>query len=517
MSSRLRRFAPILLYLAVAAALISLGLLIVQRQFSLPLQVSLGAMLISLAGFAILDPARIRLAFTGRQARYGSNALIMSLAFIGILIVINYLVHQNNQRWDLTADKTNTLSPETIHALQSMPAPIHADAFFTNRTPSTTARSLLENFKANSKGKFDFTFIDPEADPVSAQKMHITQDGTIALQMGGQQQLVTSPTEVDLVSALVRLTAPGSRTAYFLTGHGERDPNSADQNGLSSAKAALEGKGYSVKSLNLIASPQIPSDAKVVIIAGPSKPVTENEVKLISNYLDKGGSLIVMEEPLPVTDFGNATDPIAEYLAATWNIRLGADFVIDRSVNPPTVAAASEYGSSPITDRMKTTVTVFPTARSVTEAKTGSDARVIPVILVKTAPQSWAETNFTDLAQNKADYNAGQDLIGPVPIAASAQIADKANARVVVIGDSDFASNAANSEYANNDFFINSVDWAAHQDNLINITPKTPTNRIMLPPQTYSMNLILFGAVFVLPGLVVISGIVVWVQRRRRG
>jgi ABC-type uncharacterized transport system involved in gliding motility auxiliary subunit len=181
------------------------------------------------------------------------------------------------------------------------------------------------------------------------------------------------------------------------------------------------------------------------------------------------------------------------------------------------VAAASEYGASPITNKIKTTVTVFPSARSVTEMKTGSDIKVTPVLLVKTAAQSWGETNFSDLAQSKADYNPGQDIVGPVSIAASAQITDKNNARVVVIGDSDFASNAANSEYANGDFFINSVDWAAHQDNLIDITPKTPTNRMMLPPQAYTMNLLLLGSVFVLPGLVVFSGIMVWIQRRRRG
>jgi ABC-type uncharacterized transport system involved in gliding motility auxiliary subunit len=517
MSVKRRRYAPLALYLAILAALVSAGLFIVQRQFSLLLQISLGGVLIGLALYAILDPSHLRQSLTGRQARYGSNTFILSLAFVGILVVVNYLVFQNNHRWDLTADKTNTLAPETIQALQAMPSPVHAEAFFTSRTPSDHARTLLENFKYNSKGKFDFTFIDPDADPVTAQKANITQDGTIVLQMGSQQQLITSPSEVDIVSALVRLTSPDPRTAYFLTGHGERDPNSTDQKGFSIARTALEGKSYTVKTINLISSPQIPSDAKVIVIAGPTKPVSGNEVKLLSDYVDKGGSLVVMEEPLPVTDFGDASDPLADYLASTWNIQFGKDFVIDRSINPPTVAAASEYGTSPITNKIKTTVTVFPSARSVTVLKTGSDTKVTPVLLVKTAAQSWGETNFSTLAQSTADYNPGQDSLGPVSIAASAQITDKNNARVVVIGDSDFASNAANSEYANGDFFINSVDWAAHQDNLIDITPKTPTNRMMLPPQAYTMNLLLLGFVFVLPGLVIFSGIMVWIQRSRRG
>ena len=71
--------------------------------------------------------------------------------------------------------------------------------------------------------------------------------------------------------------------------------------------------------------------------------------------------------------------------------------------------------------------------------------------------------------------------------------------------------------FKNGDLFINTIDWAGGQEELISLTPKTPTQRMMLPPEPYMVNLILLGVVFVLPGAVLISGIVVWVQRRRRG
>jgi len=71
--------------------------------------------------------------------------------------------------------------------------------------------------------------------------------------------------------------------------------------------------------------------------------------------------------------------------------------------------------------------------------------------------------------------------------------------------------------YANGDLFVNSVDWAAKQENLINLTPKNSTQRLLLPPQQVTMNLILLGTVFILPGMVLLSGITVWLERRRRG
>ena len=67
---------------------------------------------------------------------------------------------------------------------------------------------------------------------------------------------------------------------------------------MTRAKATLESKNYSVKPLSLLVENKIPEDASVIVIAGPIKPVSENEVKLLKDYLAGGGSLIVMGYPL---------------------------------------------------------------------------------------------------------------------------------------------------------------------------------------------------------------------------
>ena len=162
MKPALKRFAPVGLYVALAAALVSGGLYIVQRSFNLPLQISLAMIVFGIAGFALLDPQRLREILTGRQARYSSNALVLSIAFIGILVVINYVAAQNPLRWDLTEDKTHTLSKETIETLNSLKEPVTAEAFFSSRYPSQTARDLLDSYQYNSSKKFSYQFIDPE-------------------------------------------------------------------------------------------------------------------------------------------------------------------------------------------------------------------------------------------------------------------------------------------------------------------------------------------------------------------
>ena len=514
MNTSLRRFAPIGLYLALAAALVTGGLYIVQHEFSLYVQIGLAVIVLGLALFVLFDPQRTREAITGRQARYGSNALVMLIAFLGILIVINYVAYKNPVRWDLTQDQSHTLAPETISLLKKLPDKVTAQAFFTSRTSPDSAKTLLDNFKYNSNGKFDYTFIDPEANPIAAQQAKVTTDGTIVLQMNGRMEQVTFADEQELDTALIRLTNPGTRVVYFLTGHGEDDPSGSGNTAYSRVKSTLEAKSYTVKSLNLLVDPTIPKDALAIIIAGPRKPLSEKEVQILQDYQSKGGALVVMEEPLLVTDFGDAADPLADYLDKTWGISLDKDIIIDLAVQPPTAAVAAQYGNSTITQKLQGLVTVFPTARSLTTHSVSQD--ISTTDLVKTSNRSWGETNFQDLAANQVSPNQGQDLLGPVTVAVSATDT-KTKARLVVIGDSDFATDTYFDQYGNGDFLINSIDWAASQDNLINLTPKNTTQRIMLPPTRTSIGLVLLVSVFILPGLVVVSGVTTWLQRRRKG
>jgi ABC-type uncharacterized transport system involved in gliding motility auxiliary subunit len=515
MKVNIRRLAPVGLYLALVSALAAGGYFIVQKRFDWVLGLFLGLIVIGIALYGILDPGRVRQALTGRQARYGSNATIITIAFLGILVVVNVLIYNTSTRWDLTQDKTHTLAAETIDALKKVKGKITAEAFFTARISSQTARQLLTDFKANSGGNFDFKFIDPEADPVAAQMAKITQDGSIVVQLDGRQEVVKNVAEQDLTAAIIRLSASGQKTVYFLTGHGEYDPNGSDDSSLGQAKTALETKSYVVKQLSLITEHQIPADAAVIVVAGAQKPVSADEVNLIKAFVDKGGGLIVMSDPTPVTQFGDSPDPLADYMDQSWGVKLVNDFVIDLSAQPNSVAVADPngYGNHAITDNLKGKVVVFPAARSV---QIRSMDNITQVTLAKTSTQSWAETDLAALRQNQIQFNQGTDIAGPVPLAVAADNSTT-TARVVVIGNSGFAINAYFARYGNEDFFMNSVDWTAKQDSLINLTAKSTTQRVLVPPQTAALGLILLGSVFVLPGSILAIGIMVWVQRRRRG
>lgn len=479
------------------------------------LAVSAGVLILGLALYGILNPAGARRFFTGRQARYGSNALVMSLAFVGILLVINLLVFQNPKTWDFTEGQQHTLAPETLRALDSLPDKVSAIAFFSVQSSPDTAKQLLTDFKSSSKGKFDFRLVDPNADPVLARQYGVTGDGKIVLTMGKQTETASYADETSLTEALIKLISPQARTVYFLTGHGEPDINRSDSASLSRARETLVNKNYTVKTLNLAAANKVPDDAKAIVIAGPAQPLLDQEVAQLKAYVDKGGSLLVLEDPTPFTKVGDSPDPLADYLKTDWGITLQNDVVIDLTSNQPLNAISSSYSTTaPITEHM-TTVTIMPQSRSLAiDTTLPTDVTVTPLIL--TSQQSWGETDLASLQSNQQiSDDPATDFAGPLTLAASGENS-ATKGRVVVFGNSIFATDKGFDAYANGDIFINSVDWAAQQGTLINITPRTPVERTFNPPAQATLIAILLGSVIVVPGLVLVAGISSWLARRRQ-
>ena len=205
---------------------------------------------------------------------------------------------------------------------------------------------------------------------------------------------------------------------------------------------------------------------------------------------------------------------MANYLATSWGIKLGDDLVIDPSVNPPVVAVANSYGDHEITNKLNKVTTIFPTSRSIEVGTVPATVTQTP--LVQTSSSAWGETDFNSIQNNTVAADPATDNIGPV-IVAMAATDSATKARLVLVGDADFASDQYFTQYANGDFAINSIDWAANQENLISLTPKQTTSRYMAPPEGYIMGLILLGSVFLLPALVIIAGVFTFIQRRRRG
>ncbi len=514
MNKELRRKLSLAAFILTGVVLLAAGgWAIVNRQFDVYIEVALAVAVAFAALGVLLDPERIRAAFSGRQARYGSNAVLVSLAFAGILVVLTYLALTNTQQLDLTEDQEYTLTTESQLVLAELKQPVKILGFYTPELSSSRdyVRPLLDQYKRAGGDNVSYEFIDPRSDPVSADRYGVSRDGTVVVAMGEGSEITASATEMEITGAIVRLSNPEERKVYFLTGHGEREMNSTDDLGYSDASDALQAKNYEVAPLNLVGAASVPADAKAVVVAGPTIDLPVAEIQILKDYVAQGGSLVVLLEPPVATEVTDA-DALVPYLASDWGVEARSDLVVDLRSNIPLTAVADKYESHAITERLANQVTYFPSARSLT---TGESAQASATELVLTGSDSWAKSNQESILAGSLDYVAEEDTLGPLAVVLAAE--DSATgARLVVVGDSDFAANADFYSYANGDLLVNSIDWAAHQDALISLTPKQSTPRYVTAPTTQVVGLIFLLTVLVIPGAVVAAGVYVWLRRRRQ-
>ncbi len=508
-----RKLSSAAFVLTCVALLAAGGWAIVNRQFDVYIKIALAAAALFAGLGVLLDPERVRAVFTGRQARYGSNAVLLSLAFTGILVVITYLAITHTQQIDLTEDQEYTLTTESQLVLDGLQQPVKLLGFYTSESSSSReyVRPLMDQYKRAGGGKVSYEFMDPRSDPVSADRYGVTRDATVVVVIGDDSEVTSSATEEQITGAIVRLTNPEERKVYFLTGHGEHEMDATDELGYSDASDALQAKNYEVAALNLVGASTVPADAKAVVIAGPTIDLPEAEIQILKDYVAQGGSLVVLLEPPVATDV-TYNDALVPYLASDWGVEARRDLVVDVRSTQSLTAVADQYASHAITERLSNQVSYFPSARSLAALDAAPSSLTE---LVVTGSDSWGKTNEESILAGSLDFVEAEDTVGPLTVAMVAEDANS-GARLVVVGDSDFAANADFYSYANGDLLINSIDWAAHQDALISLTPKQSTPRYVTPPTTQAVGLIFLLTVLVIPGAVIATGVYVWLRRRRQ-
>ncbi len=506
-------------YAATAGLLLaSLAWYVLNRDADRYVQIGLALALLGLAAAVLLDPPRVRRALSGRQARYGSNAALLTLAVVGILGVANYLAYNNPQSLDLTETKDFSLTPETLLILDQLQQPVQLIGFFTADSVDARdlSRALFEAYQRNSRGKISYEFVDPRANPIAADRYGVQRDASVVVAAGSASEVLSYPSEEELTGAILRLSNPEDRKVYFIVGHGERDLEAVDDSGYSELRQALEAKNYQVESLSPLSAGAIPQDALALVIAGPTVDLAPVEAKLIQEYLGQGGALVLLAEPTAALAGAQPLNPLGEYLEQEWGIALQDDLVLDLNSSLPLTAIAAEYGEHPITTRMRNVRSYFPSARSLRLVAIDNPVRTLTA-LVRTAANSWGEVDYAGLSEGgNLDFAEGEDVAGPLLLAAAAEDAET-GARVVVVGDSDFAANVDFLGLGNGDLLVNSIDWAARQDKLISLTPKPAISRFVLPPSTRAIGGVFLITVVLIPAAVLAAGTYVWWSRRKRG
>jgi ABC-type uncharacterized transport system involved in gliding motility auxiliary subunit len=162
-------------------------------------------------------------ALTSRGTRLGTNATIMTIAFLGILVLINIILMRNHQRWDLTQTGEFSLSQKTEQIIENLDQEVRVIGFFAPNDPTRgkDATSKMKEYTSRSD-MISYEVVDPDANPMIARQYGITSYGMMVIESGDRQQRIINSDEQSITGAILKVTQEHPTTVYFLTGHEER-------------------------------------------------------------------------------------------------------------------------------------------------------------------------------------------------------------------------------------------------------------------------------------------------------
>ncbi len=517
----------------IGALLTSLGLIlnsIVPERRAATLSIAgFGAVLL-VAGI-VLNAARIAAAIKGRRVRAASASVGYTLTVLAVVVLVNFLAGRHHKRFDLTENKTFSLSEQTLKVLDSLNDDVTVTVFArdTGEGPSQKLKDLLDEYSDRSR-HLQARFIDPDRNPGEVKRYNVTEEGTVIFERAKSEARTTTGDEEALTNALIKVTSDKALVVYFVSGHGEHDVENSDRGGLSLLKGVMEKQNYQVKPLVL--NQGVPADASALVIAGADKPFLEAEVAMISTYVAGGGRLLLMQDP--------GTDPGFGTLLAGFGAAVRKDVVIDKvsqlfggDARIPMVAPDAYDRAHPITKTFGYQ-TIYPLASSI-DVKEPAPEGVTAASLAHTSELSWGEASEQEIQSGRIHLDDGVDTRGPITVAAAferksapAATPDPVPAtnpagetkpegkasRLVLFGDADFASNNYFNAGGNGDLALNAIAWLVEQGELIAIRPKTasPTIAMLSPAQRFYY---FWTIVAVAPLGIVAAGVAIWWRRKR--
>src|SRR6266850_6500914 len=451
------------------------------------------------------------------RIRIGLNVVVQIVLILFLAAMVNSLAFKHYKRWDFSRDQKYSLSDKTKRFLDTLKGKMRITVFFSPSTPiSADLQYLLTEYQYAGKGKIDVEQIDPERSLSRAKELFdkykvVTDESLLVLDYDGRNKTVKASEMADvdqsgmasgegprvaafkgeqaITSAMIDLLEGKKKTLGYVLGH--KEPPLAEASAISVLKTFIENENIQFKELNLLDLDAIPEDVKTVMIIGPQYDFSHREMKVLRNFWDKQGRILLLLDPAAKTP---KLDAFVNELGVKVNddrlmvyLRTGIqELALTRDVQ------ARFLGDSPITKRLADVRALFlgGTSSLTPEQDRVRAANIRIEPLIQAEKGYFAETDYNTDDQAKFQTDAKKTDNVPITIGAAVEKGGSADERVqvnssrlVVVSNATFVQdNAITQDQQGLDFISGSVNWLLSREQLIGIAPKIPK------PLTFSLS-----------------------------
>jgi len=276
------------------------------------------------------------------RVRIGLNVIVQIALILFLALMVNYLGLEHYKRWDLSRDKKYELSDKSKRFLETVKGKVRLTVFFdANNALFQDVQNLLTEYQYAAKGKIDVEFIDPTRSLSRAKevfdKYKVVSDESLVIvdyenrnkavkasemaeidqgnAMFGEGSRVTAfKGEQALTSAMMDLVEGKKNVVGYVLGHKEPPlteapssispsftPEAGAPSPVSVLKTFIENDNIKLQELNLFEVPAIPADLKTIMIVGPQYDFSEREMKLLRDFWDQHGRILLLLDPTAQT------------------------------------------------------------------------------------------------------------------------------------------------------------------------------------------------------------------------
>ncbi len=467
------------------------------------------------------------------RIKYGAVSTVFVCLFIAAVVLINIVVAtlgtKVNLKIDLTQSRILDFSDITYKTVKGLKKDVNVYSLIPESAGNELAVSLEEILNKYNRlsSHIKYKVIDANKNPGFMTKY--TKDASqlssfsVVFECGNKFKIVDLAENVsymsndgqyiDLPNAEKKFT---SAILYVVSGrntkiavldgmHGEYIFQS-DYPAYDMYTETFKNENYDIEKID-IASQDIPDDADIVFLANPMTDYTEEEIAKLEKFLEAGKSIQICFEQYK----GNLPN-LDKFFREKWGINLDEGILLEgdsqKYTNGAPYSIIPTYESSAVTDPLmqarQNTLIILPAPVTIDD-KDG----ISSTLLAMTSDKAYVKTNTE---ATTFEYEAG-DIKGKYVL--SAVLTDeKTNGRIDIIAGGSFILGAQYPTYANKDFYQNSVAFLADKEQEISIRPKDMSSKtFLLSNQKMLIFLIVF--VLVIPLAVLVSGLVIWLKRRR--
>jgi len=456
-------------------------------------------------------------------------------------------------RLDLTLESEFSLSKLTLNRLGNLEKDVQAISVFSmpvgmdiqgmkmvEKMVGDYTNQLLKEYEIHSGGRLKVEILDRHGDNLRVSDLQNNLglgDGNVVIFLCGKNRIDLYPSdlasidaggmdpttsvynrakiksykaETSLTWALESVVEEKKPKAYFTSGRREQDTTSLDDEGVERSAQMLKFANFEVSDLKLYENPIIPEDCTVLVILGPKDKFSNEEMAAVRSYLQNGGRLFLAMSP---EASNNMTEILEEFnISFDKSILCKERMSFQGEASYNSLLATAEYNKQSRISRSIAEADCFSQflkAGSVTANL--SDADIERLVWVD---MCWADNHapgedgnffFDSDSEKIKTYDVGLSCSG------SGLYKD---AKLVFFTDTYFYTNRGLRIPGNQLLVMNSMNWLAARENLLEIPSKTPYVSVVdLKMDEYHE--IGFYTVIVIPSLALILGLIVWWLRRR--